>query len=440
MELLIIILLTLLNGIFAMAEASIIASRRARLQQMIEKGSAGAEAALKLSEDPNTFLAAVQIGITLIGILTGAFGGATIAEQIAASLADTPLAPYASAIGVGVIVLFTTYLSLIIGELVPKRLALQSPERIASLVAPPMRFISTVTAPVIKLLSASTNIVLFLIGVRQSDEPPVTEEEIKAMLQEGVEAGVFEESEHDMVEGIFRLGDRRISTLMTPRPDVTWLNLQDSNDDNRAKIIGSDYSRFPVCDGDPDQIVGLLQTKDMLSSVLDGGQFDLKKVMRDPLFVPESMSASKVLDLFRESATHIAFVIDEYGGFKGLVTIQDILEEIVGDVEEEDQPVQRADGSWLLDGMTSVDDFKDLLKIDEIPGENDDFETLGGFIMMQQGKIPSTGEWFEWRSFRFEVVDMDGNRVDKVMVTAVVPPAEVPADGGKDQANDKKDS
>jgi putative hemolysin len=178
----------------------------------------------------------------------------------------------------------------------------------------------------------------------------------------------------------------------------------------------------------------------MLSSVLDGGQFDLKKVMRDPLFVPESMSASKVLDLFRESATHIAFVIDEYGGFKGLVTIQDILEEIVGDVEEEDQPVQRADGSWLLDGMTSVDDFKDLLKIDEIPGENDDFETLGGFIMMQQGKIPSTGEWFEWRSFRFEVVDMDGNRVDKVMVTAVVPPAEVPADGGKDQANDKKDS
>ena len=424
MELIILLFLTILNGLFSMSEAAIIASRKARLQQMIEKGDAGAEAALKLSEDPNTFLSAVQIGITLIGILSGAFGGATIAGQIAAALRDTPLARYADAVGFGLIVLLTAYLSLIIGELVPKRLALQSPERIASTIARPMQVISVITAPIVKLLSASTNIVLLLIGARKSDEPPVSEEEIKAMIQEGIEAGVFEESEHDMVEGIFRLGDRRISTAMTPRPDITWLNLEDTAEENRAKIIASDYSRFPVCDSDPDHVVGLLQTKDLLSKMLDGGEFDLRSVMREPLFVPESMSASKVLDLFRESATHLALVIDEYGGLKGLVTIQDILEEIVGDVEEEEQPVQRADGSWLLDGMTSVDDFKELLDIDEIPGENDDFETLGGFIMMQQGKIPEVGEAFEWRSFRFEVVDMDGNRVDKVLVTAVAPPAQ----------------
>jgi putative hemolysin len=437
MELLILVLLTILNGVFSMSEAAIIASRKARLQQMIEKGDAGAETALKLSEDPNTFLSAIQIGITLIGILSGAFGGATIAGQIATALKDTPLAPYAEAVGFGLIVVVTAYLSLIIGELVPKRLALQSPERIASVIARPMQIVSIITAPIVKLLSASTNIVLFLLGARKSDEPPVSEEEIKAMIQEGIEAGVFEESEHDMVEGIFRLGDRRISTLMTPRPDVTWLNLEDTPEENRAKIIASNYSRFPVCDGDPDHVVGLLQTKDLLSSVLAGGQFDLKQVMQEPLFVPESVSASKVLDMFRESATHIALVIDEYGGFKGLVTIQDILEEIVGDVEEEEQPIQRADGSWLLDGMTSVDDFKELLDIDEIPGENDDFETLGGFIMMQQGKIPEAGESFEWRSFRFEVMDMDGNRVDKVLVTAVTPPTEASnetpsTDGKKD--------
>jgi putative hemolysin len=428
MELLIIFVLILINGLFAMTEAAVIASRRARLQQQIDKGSEGAKAALDLVDNPNRFLSTVQIGITLIGIFSGALGGATIATNIAAALRDTPLAEYADAIGFGLIVLLTTYLSLIFGELVPKRLALSAPERIASLAARPMQILSRITSPVVRFLGTSTNGVLRLIGAHNIEETPVTQDEISAMIQQGIRAGLIEESAQDMVEGVFRLGDRRVSTLMTPRTEVVWLNLEDSFDEQRAAIINSDYSRFPVCDGDLDHVVGLLQTKDILSRMLAGSEFDVRAAMVPPLFIPETMTASKLLDLFRESSTHIGFVIDEYGGLEGLVTIQDVLEAIVGDVEE-DEPVERPDGSWLLDGMISIEDFKDLLELDEVPGEDEDFETLGGFVMSHQGKIPSVGDSFEWDGLRIEVMDMDGNRVDKLLVTRL--PEDAPDEAGK---------
>ena len=422
LEILIIVLLAVLNGVFAMSEAAMIASRRARLHQLAERGSAGAEVALKIAEEPNRFLSTVQIFITLIGILGGAFGGATVAEEIADSLRQTSLARYAEAIGFTIVVLFTTYISLILGELVPKRLALRSPERIAALVALPMQRLSKLTAPVVKLLSVSTDAVLWLIGARTTEESSVTEEEITTMIQHGVETGVFEAVEHDMIEGVFRLGDRRISSLMTPRTEIVWLNASDTKEENRRKIVESGYSRFPVGDGDLDHVVGLIQAKDILARIFTEKELDLQTIVIDPIYVPESVTASKVLELFRERSLHMAFVIGEYGGLEGLVTTQDILESIVGEGGEE-EAVQRKDGSWLLDGLMSVDDLKDQLDVDEIPGEYNRFETLSGFVMTQLGDIPKAGVSFEWGGYRFEVVDMDGLRVDKVLVNAIPPEA-----------------
>lgn len=422
LEILIIVLLAVLNGIFAMSEAAMIASRRARLQQLAERGSSGAETAIKIAEEPNRFLSTVQIFITLIGILGGAFGGATVAEEIADALRETSFAPYADALGFAIIVLFTTYISLILGELVPKRLALRSPERIASLIAMPMQMLSKLAAPIVKLLSVSTDAVLWLLGSRETEESAVTEEEITIMIQQGVETGVFEASEQDMVEGIFRLGDRRVSSLMTPRTEIVWLNLRDSREENRRKMVESGFSRFPVCDGDLDHVVGLIQAKDILARIFTNEELDLKPIVIDPIYVPESVSASKVLELFRERSLHMAFVIGEHGGLEGLVTTQDILEAIVGEPEVQ-EAVQRKDGSWLLDGMMTVDDVKDQLDVAELPGEYDRFETLSGFVMAQLGDVPKEGDSFEWGNYRFEVVDMDGLRVDKVMVN-VIPPDE----------------
>lgn len=423
-ELIIIVLLAIVNGVFAMSEASLFASRKARLQKMAERGSVGAKAALKISEEPNRFLSTVQVFITLIGILGGAFGGATVAEQIADRLRGTALAEYADAIGFTLIILLTTYLSLILGELVPKRLALRSPERIAALIAPPMQVLSQLTAPVVKLLSLSTDFVLLLLGARQNDDSPVTEEEITTMIQQGVEAGIFEESEHDMVEGIFRLGDRRIRSLMTTRTEIEWLDVQDSTEANTLKLIAGKYSRFPLGDGDLDHVVGMVEAKDILAHLFSGQKFDLRSIVDEPIYVPESMSASKVLELFRESGVHMAFVIGEYGGLEGLVTTQDILEAIVGETDET-EVVQRTDGSWLLDGSMAADDLKDHLELEELPGSNDHFQTLSGFVMTHLGHIPKAADSFNWGKYRFEVIDMDGMRVDKVLVS-VAPPEEAP--------------
>ncbi|NWF91222.1 MAG: HlyC/CorC family transporter [Ignavibacteriaceae bacterium] len=416
---LIIILLTIANGIFAMSEAAVISARKAKLQQQANAGDARARAALALADNPNRFLSTVQVGITLIGILAGAFGEATLADDLETGLERVPwLAPYSRAISLGIMVVVLTYLSLIIGELVPKRLALRNPESIAGLVAAPMNFLSAVVNPAVHVLSVSTEAILRLLGVQPSTAPPVTEEEIRVLIQQGTQAGIFEVAEQDMVEAVFRLNDQRAFDLMTPRPEIIWLDLNDSPQEIIAKITESGYSRFPVCHGSLDNVLGVVRAKDLLARSLAGEPLDLRGAMRSPIFVPESALAFQVLELFRGSQPHLALVIDEYGGTQGLITLHDILEAIVGEVEvTEPQAVQRQDGSWLLDGALAVEEFKEIFDLGPLPEEERDYyQTLGGFVMMLLGRVPTAGDHFQWAGLRFEVMDMDGKRVDKVLV------------------------
>jgi putative hemolysin len=423
-EILIILLLMVANGLFAMSEMAIVSVRRARLQERVEQGDPKAIAALELANSPNRFLSTVQVGISLIGILTGAFGGAALANSLAPYIAMIPaLRAYSDALAFGIIVVIITYLSLIIGELVPKRLALNNPEQVAMNVAIPMRFISTLTAPVVNLLSLSTEAVLKLLrSDRASDQPLVTEEEIKVLVRQGTEAGMFEEAEQDMVERVFRLGDQRVSSLMTPRLDITWLDLNDSAETNRRKMVESRHSRFPVCQETLDNVLGVVYVTDVLTRSLSGEPIDLATLLRQPLFLPESTHALKVLERFKQSGTHVAMVVDEYGVIQGMVTLNDVMEVIIGDVPFADNPqeemvIRREDGSWLLDGMLPIDEIKELLELDNLPGEErGNYQTLGGFIITQLGQIPKSSDHVEWDGFRFEVMDMDGNRVDKVLV------------------------
>nr|WP_290226853.1 hemolysin family protein [Trichocoleus desertorum] len=422
-DFLILLLLTFANGVFVLSEMAIVSVRKVRLQQMANEGNAKARTALDLANAPNQFLATVQIGITLIVILSGAVGESTLARRIGPVLGMVPgLAAYRDAIASGLAIMVVTYLTLIIGELVPKQLALNNPERVASSVAGPMRMLAMFAAPVVHLLSTSTDMVMRLLGIKPSDEPMVTEEEIRVLLQQGTEAGTFEEAEQDMVERVFRLGDRRANSLMTPRPDIVWLDLEDSLEENRQKITEGVHSRFPICQGGIDNVLGVLHVNDLLVRSLVGEAIDLTTNLRQPLFIPESTRALSVLEMFKKSSTHIALVVDEYGVIQGIVTLNDILEAIVGDIPsvedlEEPYAVQREDGSWLLDGMLTVDEFKDILGINKIPGEEKgNYHTLGGFVVMHLGHIPTAADHFQWQGLRFEVMDMDGNRVDKVLV------------------------
>lgn len=422
-DILIVFLLILANGLFVMSELAIVSSRKVRLQQMAERGDAKARVALALSNSPNQFLAIVQVGITLLAILSGAFGEGVFAKRVEPLLGLIPwLQPYHEAIASVIAVLIITYLTLIIGELVPKRLALNNPEPIAANVALPMQMLATIAYPIVRLLSTSTDIVVRMLGIRPSTEPEVTEEEIRVLIEQGTEAGTFEEVEQNMVERVFRLGDRRVSALMTPRVDIVWLDLEDSAESNRQKMLNSGHSRLPVCQGELDNVLGVVHVTDLLSRCLAGQPLDLTAMLRRPLFVPESMGGLKVLELFKQSGTHIVFVVDEYGVMQGLVTLNDILIEIVGDIPsiynpEEPQIVRREDGSWLLDGMLPVEDFFDLLDINELPGRTKgNYHTMGGFVITHLGRIPQSADYFELAGYRFEVMDMDGNRVDKVLV------------------------
>lgn len=428
-EALIVILLLLANGVFAMSEIAIVSARRARLQQWASAGNIKARVALELANAPNQFLSTIQIGITLTGILAGAYGGATIARELAARLEDVAfLAPYRHIIALGFVVLSITYASLIIGELVPKRLALHSPERIAAAVAPAMRALSRLASPIVLLLSLSTDAVLRVLGVRPSVEPPVTEEEIRLLLEQGAQAGTLEAAEQAMVERVFRLGDRRVSGVMTPHTEIVWLDCDASPDEIRRTVTESVHSRFLVAEGTLDNVIGVVHAKDLLARAFVGQPIDLMALVQQPLYVPESMPALRVLELFKQSGTHLALVVDEYGGIQGLVTPSDILEAIVGDIPSAEelgdlQAVQREDGSWLLDGMLSVDEFKELFHLRVLPGEEHGvYQTLAGFVIMQLGRIPTVADHFEWQGLRFEVVDMDGNRIDKVLVAPLPPP------------------
>ncbi|MGL5061135.1 MAG: hemolysin family protein [Microcoleus sp.] len=425
-DLLIVLFLIFLNGLFVMSEMAIVSVRKVRLQQQANQGSKNARVALDLANAPNQFLPTVQIGITLLAILSGAFGETTVSSRLEPLLHLIPsLAPYSQAIASVIAVLTITYLTLIIGELVPKRLALNNPEPIAASVAIPMRMLSKIGAPIVYLLSYSTDLILRIMGIAPSTEPQVTEEEIKVLIEQGTEAGTFEEAEQEMVERVFRLGDRRVSALMTPRPDLTWLDLEDSVEENRQKMLNSGHSRFPVCQGGLDNVLGLVHVTDMLSRNLTGQELDLSASLRRPLFVPESTRGLKVLELFKQSSNQIALVVDEYGVIQGLVTVNDILVELVGDLpsiadEDEPQAVRRDDGSWLLDGMLPVEDFFEIFGIEDSSSEHKgSYHTMGGFVITNLGKIPTAAEHFEWNNLRVEVVDMDGNRVDKVLVMPI---------------------
>ncbi len=426
-EIIFILLLLIANGLFAMSEIALVSSRKARLQRRAEKDD-GARAALELANAPDRFLSTVQIGITLIGILAGAFGGATISRHLAERLNRIPaLAPYSEAVSIVVVVVTITYLSLVVGELVPKRLALNYPERIASRVAKPMQFLSRLTAPAVHTLSASSSFLLRLLGARPTGEPPITEEEVKILIDVGAEAGVFEAAEHELVDNIFRLADLKVPQLMTPRLDIVWLDVMSPPEEIRKRIINSPYSRIPVCQGTLDNVLGVVKARDLLARVLAGEPFDLRAAMRPPLYVPETRTALQLLELFKRSTAHIALVIDEHGALEGLVTMNDVLEAIVGEMPThpgrvEGLAVRREDGSWLLDGRMPVSDFKELFSIERLPREEEGgYHTLAGFIMTYLGRLPSAADHFVWDGLRIEVVDMDRRRIDKVMVNRIEP-------------------
>lgn len=437
-EVLFILLLIIANGIFSGSEIAIVSSRRARLEQLAKKGDKDAKLALGLANSPNDFLSTVQIGITLIGILSGALGGATVATRLQGVLAGIPfINNYSEALSLGIVVTMITYLSLVIGELLPKRLALNNPEKIACAVASPMRFLSMITAPFVHFLGVSTELMLKLLAVKASEEPPVTEEEIKVMIDMGTQAGMFEEAEQDMVSRVFRLGDRPIKALMTPRTEIVWLDADTPIAENLQQVQESSYSRFPVGKGTLDNCLGIVRVKNLLSAKLGGVGINLETILQTPLYVPENSRALKVLELFKQSGTHIALVTDEYGGVEGLVTLNDLLEALVGELpeaEDRDDPmsVKREDGSWLLDGLMSIDELKDLFDKESLPDEEqEDYHTLAGFVIASLGHIPAAAEYFEWGGLKFEVVDMDGIRVDKVLVTPQTKSEDVLPDGKK---------
>jgi len=439
-EILIILLLILANGLFSLAEMALVSARKTKLLARAEDGDAGAKTALALLDKPNRFLSTVQVFITAIGILSGALGGATIADHLSTLLARVPwLAKSASGIAIAIVVITITFLSLVLGELIPKRVALENPERLSSSLAGLMRVLSIIAAPIVGLLSASTDLGLRLFRIKHADEEPENEEEIKVLMEQGIQEGEFEETEQDMVEGIFRLSDRTVDVIMTPRTELEWLNLNDPLEEILDQIAASNHSRFPVGQGSLDDIAGILLSKDLLNAKLRGEEIDLPRLLRAPLLVPESMPALKVLDLFKTSGLHLALVIDEYGGLLGMVTRFDILKSIVGELPQDasdlqPQAFQRDDGSWLVDGLMPVDEFKDLLDLDELPDEDRvGFQTLGGFVMNQLGEVPAAGMLFTWNGYKFEVVDMDGRRVDKVLVAPL--PLEEPNNSAKGDAH-----
>lgn len=428
-EVLFVLALIVLNGVFAMSELAVMSSRKARLQERANQGSAGARVALELVKAPARFLSTVQIGITLVGVLAGAFGGATLASLLSEQFDQVALlSPYSGALGLGTVVALITYLSLVLGELVPKQIALRSPEQIAALVAPAMRALSVAAYPLVRLLSLSTQAVIRAFGLQQPDSPPVTEEEIRLMIREGTQAGVFETAEQDMVESVFRLDDRPISALMTPHTEVAWLDANSAPDDIRDRLIESGHSRLPVCDGSLDNVLGIVHAHALLAVCLSGQTWTITDYLRKAAFVPENAPASVAVQTLRHSEEHMIMVLGEHGGVEGILTDHDILEAIVGDIPSpgdaaDPDVVRRDDGSWLLDGMIPVDRLKTVLALKALPDETPvGYQTLAGFILNQLGHIPATGECFHWGAFRFEVIDMDQRRIDKVLVTPLPPP------------------
>lgn len=435
-EILIVVILIILNGLFSMTELAIINARKGLLEEKAEAGNRGARMAIKLAEDPNEMFSTIQIGITLISIVTGLYSGATFSDPMATYIKEHILwlADYADTVSPIFIVSLTTYLSLVIGELVPKRLAYNSPESIAIMMAIPMKYFATITKPFVALLSMSTTMLLKVLGVKHKEEAPVTESEINKMLVQGVELGAYEEEEPVLVENIFRLADLDASDIMTPRTQLKWIDINASDEDILETIMECNEHRIPVGDDSLDELKGLVSSVDVLAQQMKESHRPMKDIlaycMRKPVLVPESLSLMKVLSTFREEGTHEAIVLDEYGGMSGMITFHDIMEEIVGLMpsgeeekkEEENRIVQRDDGSYLVDGLISIEELKEYFEVDELlPGEEDDlYKTLGGFVTYLIGRIPKEANRCHYGPLQFEVMDMDNTRVDKVMVTRKV--------------------
>jgi putative hemolysin len=423
MEIAILFGLILVNGVFAMSEIALVTARKIRLQHLADSGDTWAGAAIRLGDDPNRFLSTVQIGITSIGILNGIVGEATLAHPFGVWLQRMGVgASVSEYLATGLVVLSITYFSIVLGELVPKRLGQISPEPIARLVARPMLWLAALTKPFVKLLSGSTQLVLRTFGVTERTEPSVTQEEINRMLAEGSSAGVIEHHEHQMVRNVFRLDDRQIASLMVPRGDVVYFDVNDPLEENLKRFESTDHSRFPVVRGGWDEVLGVANARQLLAQTLRGEKLSLTDNLQPAVFVPESLTGMELLENFKNSGVQLAFIIDEYGEVQGIVTLQDVMEAITGEFKthraEDAWAVQREDGSWLLDGLIPVPELKDRLGLKGVPEEERGrYNTLSGMLMLLLGRLPQTTDRCEWEGWTFEIVDLDGKRIDKVLAT-----------------------
>ena len=428
MKVVLMVFLILLNGIFAMSEIALVTARKSRLSKLAGEGNVSAGTAIRLGEDPTTFLSTIQVGITSIGILSGIIGQSILALPLSARLQEFGLAPEkASLAATAVVVLVVTYVSIVIGELVPKRIGQINPESIACLVSRPIRFISVVTRPFVLLLSLSTTAIMHILGIGGGESAVVTEEEIQAILKEGSETGVIEKQQHVMFRNIFGLDDRFLGSLMVPRSDVIFLDLELPVEENLRRVTGADHSRFPVCRGGLDHLVGVIRSNQLMAGIINGGMPDLVKDLEPCVYVPETLTGLELLEQFRTGTMKMAFVVDEYGDFQGIITLYDLLEAVTGEFPEENVEeswaIQREDGSWLLDGAIPIQDVMDRLGLSKVPElEKGHYNTLGGMVILLLERLPRTGDHVDWENLRFEVVDMDEKRIDKVLASFINKP------------------
>ncbi len=444
-KIVLILILIIVNGFFSMMEMAVVSVRKARLQYEIGKGNRKAQTAFDLSENPNTFFSTIQIGITLIGVITGAIGSVAFSGPLENALKKVSfLAPAAATLAVLIVSVCVTYFSLVIGELIPKRIAIAYPEKIAIRVSGFMTFLANLSKPLVAFLSFSTDIGLKILGVRENTEPPVSEDEVKVMIEQGKLSGVFEETEQDIVESVFRMSDRSVHAMMTPRTEVTWIDIAEPAAEIMAEIRESNEIYFPVVRDHPDNVLGILSAKKLLDRYILGQEPNLEELIDPALFLPESTPALAAVETLRQSGKQAAVILDEYGGFSGLVTLADILEELVGEIASSDDEsyepeiVAREDGSYLIDGGLDIEDMKDMLNIDELEDqERVDYQTVAGFLLSRFGFIPKASDCFTFGSFKFEVVDMDGRRIDKVLVTRVEADPDAAADP-EDASDDEK--
>ncbi|WP_407431195.1 hemolysin family protein [Methanobrevibacter sp.] len=423
LEIIIILILIILTGYLSMAELAVVSVRRAKMQKYLEDGDERAQIVFDLLEDPNEFLSTVQIGISLIGVLTGALGGVTLAKPLSELI---PFVPYNEQISIAIVVILTTYLTLVVGEIVPKVIALNDPEKISLRVAKGMLILSKVSKPISYVLAKSSSFLLWLMRIENRNDDLVTEEEIELMIKEGIEDGTIEQEEEDIIKRVFKLDDQKVETIMTPRNEIIWIDLEDSREINKVKITESKRSIFPIAYGELDDFMGVVQAKDILSLMFDDEDFDINKIIKEPLVVSEKLETLELLKEFKENQeyVHMSLVVDEFGSVEGLITLNDLLEGIVGDIpgiDEDDEPraTQRRDGTWLIDGRYGIDNFKELFDIDEpFPDEEEDgFTTIAGFILSISGTLPDVNDKYQWERFCFEIVDLDGHQIDKILVT-----------------------